>query len=58
MINIFVKTKKALQLSGDRRKKNFYHYKYIRFQWRSCSRANSLYARLENQSNSNNKYII
>ena len=39
-------------------KNKFYHYKYIRFQWRSYSRANPLYARLENQSNSNNKYII
>jgi hypothetical protein len=39
-------------------KKKFYHYKYIRFQWRSYSRANPSNARLENQSHSNNKYII
>ena len=39
-------------------KKKSYHYKYIRFQWRSYSRANPPYARLENQSHSNNEYII
>jgi len=42
---------------SDLEKKKFYHYKYKRFQC-SYSRANPSYARLENQSHSNNKYII